>query len=161
MCLNDFSNHFALFIDVFDVQVGQIFFLLCIISLAVEGSRKEVMLGSEEILLHSGYNWWFMFSASSWERWREGFRLCLFKFHRALSKRIDAHVRGPRENYSFSFCVQSQGACVWHNLNNTSQAATIFKSKVGLLDYEIMKQISFVADMFYTLEFCNSDFKEG
>ena len=133
MCLNDFSNHFALFHRCFRCASGSDFFLLCIISLAVEGSRKEVMLGSEEILLYSSYNWWFMFFTSSWERWREGFRLCRFRFHRALSKRIDAHVRGPRGNYSFSFCVPIQGACVRHNLNDTSQAATVFKSKVGFI----------------------------
>lgn len=57
MCLNDFSSHFTLFIDVFDLQMGQIFFpSLHDFSIAMEGPRKEVMLGSEEILLHSGYN---------------------------------------------------------------------------------------------------------
>lgn len=133
MCLNDFSSHFTLFIDFWICKCVRFFFLLCKISLAVEEPRKEVMLGSEEILLHSGCNWCFMFSASSWERWREGFRQCCSKFRRALSKRIAAHVWGPRGNYSFSFCVPIQGACVQHNLNNTSQVATVFKSKVGFI----------------------------
>jgi hypothetical protein len=35
----------------------------------VERPRKKVMLGSEElVLLCPGYNWWFMFFASYFER---------------------------------------------------------------------------------------------
>lgn len=57
--------------------------------------------------------------------------------HGALSQGIDAHVWESRGNDSFSFCITIQGACVQHNLNNTSKAVTAFKLKVGF--YNIMK----------------------
>lgn len=48
--LKPFQQPFYSFIEVFSLQMCQVLFL-CIISLAVEGPRKEVMLGSGEILL--------------------------------------------------------------------------------------------------------------